>query len=1571
MPNDDESKKDDLGSTGSASNQEAEQKSPVYLFPENSVYDLAPIVVPQDMRLSPDAFESVDEPSAETVGEPASELDAERAAETGAEPAAESVVETGAETVFEPTAESVVEYGAETGAEPVPETGAATVAETFDSTESLQPAKAVSPPGLPPTGSRLKSKIQVQKVKATQEQAKIAQDTILQKRIEQSKSAQSRIEEARAGLSSASDLDSAANASNNQSADSGPKNQVEDGGDKDPRNLFPENSVFEMDPVVVVAEDQKLMPTRKPTYDPTRASQKLSPIKIDKFKPGAQRQASEARQAAVSQPKENFSPPPHPVPRPAEPKSNLNWLGVETESANVAEHGPGESDAVAADVTIAAPSTVNLGAQPVDSTPADPAEQIDVGDSSLKQIQVEFGSGADADVWLDAAAVAKPDLSLDAESVSKRAALSTGLDTASASGTDAALRQEAYSVNADIAATSEPSAPKSAQDDSWEESTGWEEINSRQDRWSEETGWEDAAGKSSWERGGWADQSGEQTAHANLQPSDSLQSQTQFAPSDDKVPEAVEDEHTVNVSETAFSINGETEANNFSPKTVGNLFSDDDDKFPEEVETNLELATTSGALAEEEETADWLKPKPVPGTAPAATHGAITGEQEIAEHGFITGEQQIPERGFITGEQQIPERGFITGEHAAGDYTAIDQPMPGFTTGKHSVPTPAYQEDAAAEAYITGEQQIDPMGFVTGEQPQQNEQLLHFGSQTFESRIPNESQNLELAQPESHPLEEPEKFELKQNDSPQILPWGTATVEAASHETSVSGLADAILQTGNERAPSIESASLSESILEEVEGAQSNFAPTEPEPFDVNKIGIATADIEQILFEHNSIQLTEGHSEKLTPDSDEYKYDDEDVLQDFRATDSIYELAPFVLPATSERLTDEDQDQAPAKTQPTVQQIVRHAETPERPAVPTYSTDPLVGTVLAHSYEILDVIGQGGMAIVYRAKQIATGRLVAIKTLRSPNPQDVLRFSQEIKTHSQLDHKNIVGYIDSFTARDQMFLVMERVRGISLQEIIRALGKLDEPENIVDILSQILDALNYAHAGGLIHRDLKTGNIILIKEVDNDMVVKILDFGIAKVQGDSQRLTHVGQALGSPIYMSPEQCSGKQLSTRSDLYSLGVLLYESVTGTPPYSKGTLINVMAAHCNENIKPKPLAEMDVKLPKTKMLDQILQKALQTHPDKRWQSAIEFKTALQFWLQCIQNDLAVEELPVELLRCPVSELDVDKLLSIAKGSASSPVPFQWAKEPAEAADTHAERWGQKSEGAAKSGEKPQVPPGWGGSERHRQGQTGDAWRGSAAAAAAAQSGSRNAANLTSTQSNQQHQAETSDIWNAKQQERRPVRDLLASPANPTPNFEVQTSVEMNALGSELPKLSSNETQEIRAITKTGALPQRTGGMSEIPGTENDTAEAQPAPIDLRRRQQQVTPAPPASNWMSIAAIVVVSVVLTLCLSILYVVSNPADVQAKMQAIQKLLNKKTDAQPKIKNTPTRDAKRSQENCSSSTTSTNNSSTDIDLKKESTNGDENPQERQPGQGAKPTNPGEFKKAEPEEGVDF
>jgi serine/threonine protein kinase len=211
---------------------------------------------------------------------------------------------------------------------------------------------------------------------------------------------------------------------------------------------------------------------------------------------------------------------------------------------------------------------------------------------------------------------------------------------------------------------------------------------------------------------------------------------------------------------------------------------------------------------------------------------------------------------------------------------------------------------------------------------------------------------------------------------------------------------------------------------------------------------------------------------------------------------------------------------------------------------------------------------------------------------------------------------------------------MERIKGLSILDIIKSIGRIDSPENIASIVSQAADALAYAHVRGVIHRDLKASNIILVKEGDSDdLVVKILDFGIAKTEGE-ERITFSGRAVGSPMYMSPEQCSGKTLTPRSDLYSLGVVLYEMACGVAPYNKGSIRDIMMAHCNPEIKPRPIAEVTPHIALVHILDQITFKLLETDPDLRWQSALELRSAIEFWIDAFNDGSQPESLPKEML-------------------------------------------------------------------------------------------------------------------------------------------------------------------------------------------------------------------------------------------------------------------------------------------------------------------------------------------------
>ncbi len=297
--------------------------------------------------------------------------------------------------------------------------------------------------------------------------------------------------------------------------------------------------------------------------------------------------------------------------------------------------------------------------------------------------------------------------------------------------------------------------------------------------------------------------------------------------------------------------------------------------------------------------------------------------------------------------------------------------------------------------------------------------------------------------------------------------------------------------------------------------------------------------------------------------------------------------------------------------------------------------DALIGTVLTDRYEILDVLGHGGMSVVYKAKQVGSDQVVALKKIRVNSAEDIMRFSREIRSHSRLRHKNIVEYMEFIaTSAGEFFLVMERVKGLSLLDIMCSVGRIEAPDNVASIMIQACDALAFAHRNGVIHRDLKSSNIILVREDDSDdLIVKILDFGIARVEGEG-RITFTGRAVGSPVYMSPEQCRAKTMTALSDIYSICVVAYEIITGEAPYSDGSIRDIMAAHCNPNKRPTPIDELVPELPGAKMLDQIIQKGLQTDPAKRWQNATQLKEAFEFWVNAVQEGRSDASLPDEML-------------------------------------------------------------------------------------------------------------------------------------------------------------------------------------------------------------------------------------------------------------------------------------------------------------------------------------------------
>lgn len=281
--------------------------------------------------------------------------------------------------------------------------------------------------------------------------------------------------------------------------------------------------------------------------------------------------------------------------------------------------------------------------------------------------------------------------------------------------------------------------------------------------------------------------------------------------------------------------------------------------------------------------------------------------------------------------------------------------------------------------------------------------------------------------------------------------------------------------------------------------------------------------------------------------------------------------------------------------------------------------DEWLGQTLADSYQIAEMIGKGGMGVVYLGRHARMDRLVAIKMLQAELAQDdasVKRFEQEAKAASCLNHPNLITLHDfGIASTGQPFLVMEYLEGRSLLEIIKLDGPIS-PARATKIFSQAAEGLSHAHRQGIVHRDLKPSNILLTERNGDPDFVKVLDFGLAKLMPwsgkESQHLTKTGEVFGSPIYMSPEQCMGRELRPTSDIYSLCITLYEALVGKPPFRGPTSLQTASMHMQAPPPPFDEVRKDLCLPHA--LETVVMKGLQKDPKDRFQTMLEFSDALQ---------------------------------------------------------------------------------------------------------------------------------------------------------------------------------------------------------------------------------------------------------------------------------------------------------------------------------------------------------------------
>jgi serine/threonine protein kinase len=261
----------------------------------------------------------------------------------------------------------------------------------------------------------------------------------------------------------------------------------------------------------------------------------------------------------------------------------------------------------------------------------------------------------------------------------------------------------------------------------------------------------------------------------------------------------------------------------------------------------------------------------------------------------------------------------------------------------------------------------------------------------------------------------------------------------------------------------------------------------------------------------------------------------------------------------------------------------------------------LVGTLLAERYEILELLGQGGMGAVYKARDNELERFVALKLIRpelASNPEILRRFKQELILAREVTHRNVIRIFDLGQAKGFKFITMEFVEGRDLRAVLRAREKLP-PEEVVGIVGQVCRALEAAHAAGVVHRDLKPQNIML----DAKDRVYVMDFGIAHSL-ETPGMTQTGALMGTPEYMSPEQAKGMKVDARSDLFSLGIIFYEMLTGVSPYKADTALATLLKRTQE--RPQPPADVDPTIPKA--ISDVVMKCLEIDRDHRYSAARE---------------------------------------------------------------------------------------------------------------------------------------------------------------------------------------------------------------------------------------------------------------------------------------------------------------------------------------------------------------------------
>ena len=291
------------------------------------------------------------------------------------------------------------------------------------------------------------------------------------------------------------------------------------------------------------------------------------------------------------------------------------------------------------------------------------------------------------------------------------------------------------------------------------------------------------------------------------------------------------------------------------------------------------------------------------------------------------------------------------------------------------------------------------------------------------------------------------------------------------------------------------------------------------------------------------------------------------------------------------------------------------ARTAQNPTIPDGPRDRMIGATIDGRYRVLAKIGAGGMGAVYKVEHLAMGKLAAMKVLHPSLTQDrevAQRFRREAEAVSKLSAPNTVQVFDFGESGGSSYLVMELCKGEDLGAILRRDGPVPFVR-LAPMMMQVCDALSEAHEAGIVHRDLKPENLLVSRARDGRDVVKVLDFGLAKLR-DAEEMNAVtarGSLIGTPFYMSPEQIRGEELDGRSDLYSLGALMYRVLTGFHPFTAPTPVAVLTQHLTDELVPPSRRKPEVHI--AARVDAIVMRTMAKRKDERYQTADELKAAL----------------------------------------------------------------------------------------------------------------------------------------------------------------------------------------------------------------------------------------------------------------------------------------------------------------------------------------------------------------------